>query len=108
TPSDDPASQSGDAIASGSLTILSSRLGKRINEKLPLLKFDAINYEAKTASSSRAIRLGKRLNDRTYLNYRHRFEPRPDENRSEATIEYEVRKNLVIEGAGGERAVGAD
>lgn len=108
TPSDDPASQSGDAIASGSLTILSSRIGKRINEKLPLLKFDAINYEAKTASSSRAIRLGKRLNDRTYLNYRHRFEPRPDENRSEATIEYELRKNLVIEGAGGERAVGAD
>src|SRR5690606_33794538 len=36
TPSDDPAAASGDAVASGSLTILSSRVGRRINEKLPL------------------------------------------------------------------------
>ncbi len=108
TPSDDPASASGDAVASGSLTILSSRIGRKINERLPLLKFDSINYEAATASSSRAVRLGKRIGERTYLIYRQRFEPRPDENRSEATVEYELRKNLIIEGAGGERGAGAD
>jgi hypothetical protein len=108
TPSDDPASQSSDAVASGSLAVLSSRLGRRINQRLPLLKFDTINYEAKTASSSRAIRVGKRLSDRTYLNYRQRFEPRTDENRSEAVLEYELRQNILVEGVGGERAVGAD
>lgn len=108
TPSDDPASQSGDAVASGSLTILSSRIGRRINDKLPLLKFDTINYEAKTASSSRAIKLGRRLGEHTYLNYRYRFEPRPDENPSEAVVEWEVHKNIVIEGTGGQRAVGGD
>ena len=108
TPSDDPASQSGDAVASGSLAIISSRLGRSLNKRLPLLKFDTINYEAKTASTSRAIRVGKRLSDKTYLNYRHRFEPRPDENRGEAVVEYELHRNIIIEGAGGERAVGAD
>ncbi len=108
TPSDDPSSQSGDAIASGSLTILSSRIGKRINQHVPLIKFDTINYEAKTASSSRAIKVGKRLGEHTYLNFRNRFEPRPDENAREATVEHELRKNILIEATGGDRGAGAD
>lgn len=108
TPSDDPAAQSGDAVASGSLTILSSRVGKKINEKIPLLKFDTINYEAQTASSSRAIRIGKQIGEHTYLNFRQRFEPRPDENPHEAVVEWELRRDILLEGTGGERAVGAD
>jgi hypothetical protein len=109
TPSDDPSQQqSGDAVASGSLTLLSSRLGKRINKRLPLIKFDTINYEAKTASTSRAIRVGKRIGDHTYLNFRNRFEVRPDENAHEAVLEYEVRKDVIFEAAGGERGGGGD
>jgi autotransporter translocation and assembly factor TamB len=91
-----------------SRAMLSSRLGRKINERIPLLKFDTINYEAKTASSSRAIRVGKRLNDKTYINYRQRFEPRPDENRSEGVLEYELHQNILIEAAGGERGAGTD
>jgi autotransporter translocation and assembly factor TamB len=108
TPSDDPSAQSGDAIASGSLTILSSRVGKKLNQYVPLIKFDTINYEAKTASSSRAIRVGKRIGEHTYLNFRNRFEPRPDENAREAVIEHELRRNLLIEATGGDRGAGAD
>jgi hypothetical protein len=109
TPSDDPASQSGDAVASGSLAIISSRIGKSLNKRVPLIKFDTINYEAKTASSSRAIKLGKRFaGGRGYLSYRQRFEPRPDENPSEGVIEYELRKDILVEGAGGGRGAGAD
>ncbi|HEY5925342.1 MAG TPA: translocation/assembly module TamB domain-containing protein [Kofleriaceae bacterium] len=108
TPSDDPSASSGDAVAGGGLTILSSRIGRKINKRLPLLKFDSINYEAKTASTSRAIKLGKQLNDRTYLSFRNRFEPRPDENPREAQIDYDVRKNVVLQATGGERGAGAD
>ena len=79
TPSEDPASQSGDAVASGSLTILSSRLGKRINKRIPLVKFDTINYEAQTASTSRAIRLGKPHSLWAKLFYRHKKQERSQE-----------------------------
>jgi autotransporter translocation and assembly factor TamB len=108
TPSDDPSQQSSDALASGSLTLLSSRVGRRMNKYVPLLKFDTINYEAKTASSSRAIRVGKRLSERTYLDFRNRFEPRPDENAHEAVLQYELGKNVLIEANGGERGAGGD
>jgi autotransporter translocation and assembly factor TamB len=108
TPSDDPSQQSGDAVASGSLTLLSSRIGRRINKRLPLIKFDTINYEAKTASTSRAIRVGKRIGDHTYLNFRNRFEARPDENAHEAVLEWEFRKDMLLEAAGGERGGGGD
>ncbi|HEX5060122.1 MAG TPA: translocation/assembly module TamB domain-containing protein, partial [Kofleriaceae bacterium] len=107
TPSDDPSQQSSDALASGSLTLLSSRLGRKLN-RVPFIKFDTINYEAKTASSSRAIRFGKRLGEHTYLNLRKRFEPRLDENSQEATVEHELRKDVLIEATGGERGAGAD
>jgi hypothetical protein len=108
TPSDDPSQSSGDAVASGSLTLLSSRLGRRINKHVPLIKFDTLNYEAKTALSSRGVRVGKRLGEHTYLNFRNRFEVRPDENAHEAVIEWEFRKNVLIEAAGGERGGGGD
>jgi autotransporter translocation and assembly factor TamB len=108
TPSDDPTTQSGDAVAGGSLSVLSSRLGKRLNKRLPLIKFDTINYEAQTASSSRAIRVGKQIGEHTYLSFRNRFEPRPNENPQEATIEHELRRNIIIEASGGQRAAGAD
>jgi hypothetical protein len=90
------------------LAVLSSRIGKRINQHVPLIKFDTINYVAKTASSSRAIKVGKRIGEHTYLNFRNRFEPRPDENGREATVEHELRKDILIEATGGDRGAGAD
>jgi hypothetical protein len=108
TPSDDPAAAGGDALAGGGLTMLSSRLGRRLNEKVSFIKFDTINYEAKTASSSRAIRIGKRIGEHTYLNFRNRFEARPDENSKEATVEHELNRNWLFELAGGERGAGGD
>jgi hypothetical protein len=108
TPSDDPSQPSGDALASGSLTLLSSRLGRRINKHVPLLKFDTINYEAKTANSSRAVRVGKHIGERGYISLRNRFEPRADENAHEAVFEWELRKNILFEATGGERGGGGD
>jgi hypothetical protein len=108
TPSDDPSAAAGDAVTGGSLTLLSSRLGRKLNQKVSFIKFDTINYEAKTASSSRAIRIGKRIGEHTYLNFRNRFEARPDENPREATVEHELSKNWLIEVAGGERGAGGD
>jgi autotransporter translocation and assembly factor TamB len=108
TPSDDPANQSSDALASGGLAAVSSRLGRTINKHLPLIKFDTINYEAQTASSSRAIRVGKNIGEKTHLELRQRFEPRADENAREAVITHELPHSWLLEAAGGERGAGAD
>jgi hypothetical protein len=107
TPSDDPSAASGDAVTGGGLALLSSRFGRKLS-RLPLLKNSTINYEAKTATSSRAVRVGKPLGEHTYLNFRQRFEARPDENPSEATIEHELRENIIFEGTAGSRGAGAD
>jgi translocation and assembly module TamB len=104
---EDSATQANDAVVGGSLTILSSRVGRRINKHLPV-KFDAINYEAATAASSRAVRFGLRLSEKSYLVWRQRLEARPDENPGEVVFEYQIRPNMLFETTVGERAAGGD
>lgn len=104
---DDSATQANDAVVGGSLTILSSRLGRRINKHLPV-KFDTINYEAATSASSRAVRFGLRLSEKSYLVWRQRLEARPDENPGEIVFEYQIRSNMLFETTVGERATGGD
>jgi hypothetical protein len=108
TPSDDPASQSSDALASGGLAAVSSRLGRRINKHIPFIKFDTINYEAQTATSSRALRFGKNINDKTHLEFRQRFEPRVDENAHEGVLTRDLPHDWLLEATGGEKGAGAD
>jgi hypothetical protein len=104
---DDSATQANEAVVGGGLTILSSRVGQRINKYSPV-KFDAINYEAATAASSRAVRFGMRLSEKSYLVWRQRLEARPDENPGEIVFEYQIRSNMLFETTVGERAAGGD
>jgi hypothetical protein len=104
---EDSTAQTNQAVVSGGLTVLSSRLGRTINKHLPI-KFDAINYEAGTSSSSKAVRFGLRLSDRAYLLWRQRLAARPDENPGEAVLEYQLRPSLLFETTVGERAKGGD
>jgi autotransporter translocation and assembly factor TamB len=99
--------QQSQAAVSGGLAILSGRIGRRINKYLPV-KFDALSYEAGTASSSQAIRLGVQLSDKSYLVWRQHPAPRADENTGEAVFEYQLRSNMVFEATVGERSQGGD
>jgi len=104
---DDSATQANDAVVGGSLTILSGRIGRRLNKHLPV-KFDTINYEAATSASSRAVRFGLRVSEKSYLVWRQRLEARPDENPGEIVFEYQIRPNMLFETTVGERAAGGD
>ena len=72
------------------------------------MKLDTLNYEAATASSSRAVRGGFQLSEKSHLDWRVRPDPRADENPGELVFEYQVRSNAVFETTVGERAAGAD
>ncbi|HSD85894.1 MAG TPA: translocation/assembly module TamB domain-containing protein, partial [Kofleriaceae bacterium] len=106
-PGDDAGSAAGNAVAGASLTLLSSRIGRKINKYLPV-KFDTLNYEAETAGSSRAVRAGIRLSDRSHIVWRQHIEARPDENPGEAVFEFMWRPWALIEATAGERAGGGD
>jgi len=99
----DPGEAGQGAIAGGASAVFSARVAKRLTKQLPI-KLDTINYEAQTASSSGAIRVGQRLSDRLYLTGRFRVSPRPDENPAEGVLEYELSQSWVIEGTGGPNA----
>lgn len=103
---DDSAAQANQAAVGASLNILSSRIGRRLVKHLPV-KVDT-NYEAGTASSSRAVRFGVRLSERSYLVWRQRLEARPDENPGEMVFEYQLHPNALFETTVGERASGGD
>jgi hypothetical protein len=104
---DDSSSQTNQAAVSGGLAILSSRLGRKIREKLPV-KLDNLNYEAATASSSRAVRAGIQLSENSFLQWRQRFEARADENPGEAVFEHQFQPWLIFEATAGSRAQGGD
>ncbi len=107
-PSDqDSTAQQSQAAISGGLAILSGRIGRKINRYLPV-KFDAISYEAGSASSSQAIRLGVQLSEKSYLVWRTHPAPRADENAGEAVFEYQLRTNMIFEATVGERSQGGD
>ncbi len=99
--------QQNEAVVGGGLAILSGRIGRRVNKYLPV-KFDQISYEAETATSSKAIRLGRKVGEKGYLIYRQHVAPRPDENTGEAVFEYELRPDVLFEGTAGERNQGFD
>ena len=98
----------GGAVAGGASAVFSSRLAKRLTKRLPIRLFDTFNYEAETISSSRAIKTGWQLNDDTYLFWRQRLEPRPDENPGEGVLEYQLSTSWLLEATGGQRGGGAD
>lgn len=106
-PGGDSGSEAGQAVVGGSLTLFTSRIGRRINKYLPI-KLDTLNYEAGSATSSRAVRAGVRLSERSHILWRQRLEARPDENPGEAVLEYVFRPWALIETTAGERAGGAD
>lgn len=106
-PGGDSGSEAGQAVVGGSLTLFTSRIGRRINKYLPV-KLDTLNYEAGTATSSGAVRAGIRLSARSHLLWRQRLEARPDENPGEAVLEYVLRPWALIETTAGERAGGSD
>jgi len=107
-PGDDTSTQQANqAVVSGGLAILSGRIGRRVNQYLPV-KFDSINYEAETSSSSKAIRFSLKLSDRSYIVWRQHVAPRPDENTGEAVFEYQFRGNWLFETTIGERNKGGD
>ena len=99
----DPGEGGQGAIANGASAVFSSRVAKRLTQQLPI-KLDTINYEAQTATSSGAIRLGQRLSDRLYLTGRVRVSPRPDENPAEGVLEYELTPSWNIDLTGGPNA----
>ena len=104
---DDSQAQANQAVVSGGLTFLGSRIGRKLNKYVPI-KFDSINYEAGTASSSRAVRFGVRVSEKTYLLWRQRLEARADENPGEVLLEYQLSPNALFELTAGERAAGGD
>lgn len=106
-PGGDSGSEAGQAVVGGSLTLFTSRIGRRINKYLPV-KLDTLNYEAGTATSSGAVRAGVRLSEKSHILWRQRLEARPDENPGEAVLEYVFRPWALIETTAGERAGGAD
>lgn len=107
-PGDDTSTQQANqAVVSGGLAILSGRIGRRVNQYLPV-KFDSINYEAETSSSSKAIRFSLKLSERSYIVWRQHVAPRPDENTGEAVFEYQFRGNWLFETTIGERNKGGD
>jgi hypothetical protein len=106
-PGGDSGSEAGQAVVGGSLTLFTSRIGRRINKYLPV-KLDTLNYEAGTATSSGAVRAGVRLSERSHILWRQRLEARPDENPGEAVLEYVFRPWMLLETTAGERAGGAD
>lgn len=107
-PGDDSSTQQANqAVVSGGLAILSGRIGRRVNQYLPV-KFDSINYEAATSSSSKAIRFSLKLSERSYIVWRQHVAPRADENTGEAVFEYQFRGNWLFETTIGERNKGGD
>lgn len=106
-PGGDSGSEAGQAVVGGSLTLFTSRVGRRINKYLPV-KLDTLNYEAGSATSSGAVRAGVRLSERSHILWRQRLEARPDENPGEAVLEYVFRPWMLLETTAGERAGGAD
>lgn len=106
-PGGDSGSEAGQAVVGGSLTLFTSRIGRRLNKYLPV-KLDTLNYEAGTATSSGAVRAGVRLSERSHILWRQRLEARPDENPGEAVLEYVLRPWMLLETTAGERAGGAD
>ena len=106
-PGGDSGSEAGQAVVGGSLTLFTSRIGRRINKYLPV-KLDTLNYEAGSATSSGAVRAGVRLSERSHILWRQRLEARPDENPGEAVLEYVFRPWMLLETTAGERAGGAD
>lgn len=106
-PGGDSGSEAGQAVVGGSLTLFTSRVGRRLNKYLPI-KLDTLNYEAGSATSSGAVRAGVRLSERSHILWRQRLEARPDENPGEAVLEYVFRPWALIEATAGNRAGGAD
>jgi hypothetical protein len=92
------ASQAATAAGAGvASALITKKLNKLFGTNL------AFNYEAASADSSEAVRVGYWYSRRLFLAARARLESRIDENANEGLFEYHFRSNWLLQGNIGDR-----
>lgn len=91
-----------DQVTAAGTSLVANQIGGYVKKALPV-DLDVLRYEAATASTSAAITVGTWLTRSLFVAYRRRIEARPDENSSEAEIEYWLSRRIMLEGILGDR-----
>jgi len=99
-PGGDPSKQTSAAAANFGAALASTTFGRQLKKVIPV---DVLRCDLGSDVSSRSCTIGKWLNPKTFLSYRHKLEARQDENTGDAKVEYYWKPNLILEGTGGDR-----
>jgi hypothetical protein len=99
-----PGQEVADTVSGVLAAAASTLVGSFVNQALPF-RFDVLNYEPGTATSSGAVVVGRWLTSRLLLLVRTRVDARADQNSSEAEAQYWLGQRLSIEGSAGNRGV---
>lgn len=103
-----PADRTLDERATGvALGLLTGQLQSLIAEQLPI---DVLRIELSDSTvAASKITAGKWITEKLFFAYRHRFDAKPNENSSEATIEFRFLRRWLLEAYFGDRgAAGTD
>lgn len=107
-PGGDPASQSREAAAGATASVLSGAIGGRVKKVLPV-KIDVLRCDPGSSAAGASCTVGKWLGDKFFVAVKSRLEPRPTENSNDAQFQYYLRQSFLLEGVVGDRSYhGAD
>jgi hypothetical protein len=105
-PESESTTQTRDAAANATASVLSGVVAARLKRVLPgFLKFDVLKYEPGTSAASATYTVGRwTKNQKGYIAVKSRFEPFPNENAEELEGQYYLTRAWIIDGVAGNRS----
>lgn len=92
-----------DQATSAGTSIVANQIGGYVKKALPF-DVDVIRYEAASATSSAAVKVGSWITHTLFFSVTQHLAARPDENSSEGTLEYWFTRQLELETTAGDRS----
>jgi autotransporter translocation and assembly factor TamB len=108
-PGGDPASQTREAATGATVSLVSSKLGRRVRKALPG-KISVLRCEPGSSAVGASCTAGRWFGDRLFVAGKLRLDARTQlENTGEVQVQYYLQRELLLEGVGGdERHDGID